>query len=251
MMFPKLALALYKGPYRWLGFGQTQVILILCHARSGSTLLNHILLSNQQILSNGERMFNYQSENDLDLFVMTARIRHRMFVKKFIYAVDQLTATGRLANLKLLNSPRVRVIFLIREPVAAISSMLKLAKAQNLKWDVDDASRYYMGRLNMLVHYGNVLKNSSHGLLITYNDIIENTSATLSRIQQFLLLKQPLSEQYLLQSLTGVHGDAPETIRKGQIVRNKPPSQIDCSPVMLEQLKNSFSECLQKLTVFK
>ncbi len=251
MLTHKFAIALYNGPYRWFGLDQTRIVLILCHARSGSTLLNHILLSNPQIISNGERMFNYKSENDLDLFIMTMRLRQRNFIKQCNFVVDQLTATERLANHELLNSPRVKVIFLIREPEAAIASMVKLSKEGNSGWNISKAIEYYIERLKMLATYGNGLNNKSNGLFITYHDLVNKTDPTLARLQKFLLLKEPLNEQYPIQSFTGIHGDPSKTIRTGHIVHNKTPAKIDCSHELMEQLKNSYSECLQKLMVFK
>lgn len=247
----QLALSLYRGACRWLWRGKPTTVLILCHARSGSTLLNHILLSNPQIIGMGERLYNYRSEADLDVLALAARVEKRSFLRPYLYAVDQLTSSERLVDLALLQSHRLRVIFLIREPIGAVSSMLELAKDRaRTNWTVHQAASYYIERLGSLALCGALLPDPSRGLFITYTDLIQRTEATLVRLQHFLHLQAAFSERYAMQPFTGVRGDSSETILRGHIVRDKNRQSVELPPLILSDLQRTYAQCQEKLAGF-
>jgi hypothetical protein len=202
-------------------------ILILGHMRCGSSLLLHLLLTHPGIIGCGERNSAYRSARDLDRLEIEARLRHSALFRHFRYSVDQVNHDKFTPNEELLHSPRVRLIFLVREPVASISSIVQLTKKHYGEWSATKAVDYYIHRLNTLARLANATVPAGEALSLTYEELIADTPGAFERLQSFLNLPPGFSEQYRVQDFTGTRGDPSHKIRSGRIVRNHPAPQTE------------------------
>ncbi len=117
----------------WGAFSQTfrepyEYILILASARSGSTLLVHILSSNPEICGMGESKISVTSPAGYNLIAgknMYIHWRSKMpRTGDERYILDKLVHNHLLdpQDIALLKNPRVRIVFLLREPIGTITS---------------------------------------------------------------------------------------------------------------------------------
>ena len=113
---------------RTLGCEPAATVFILGHMRSGSTLLLHILLSHPDIAGCGEQNTPYRTVRDLHRLAITARFAQGPLLRRFRYVVDQINHDRFTPNEALLQDSRVRLLFLIREPPASLSSIVHLTR---------------------------------------------------------------------------------------------------------------------------
>lgn len=205
-----------------------QFIHILSHMRSGSSLLSHILFSHPEVLGFGETQLPIRTPRDFDrLVAKVLRRRGRLlFCGQERYILDKSLHDSLLApeQANLLATERSRVVFLVRNPIEAIPSIIKL-----MAYTPQQAIDYYVGRLGTLVRYARIICERQPCLLVKHSELIYDTEASFAALQRFLRLQRPLSEQYKALDSTGLFGvgDTSPTIRSGRIVRGKhapPPS---------------------------
>ena len=193
-------------------------LFLMGHPRSGSSLLMHLLSSNEELLGFGEYFIKY--EDSLSLLRSEFDIRrktNRLFRNK-TYIVNQINHHSITPNQQLLIDVGVKVIFLIRSPEATLSSWKLFSEEKNKPLSFDAISEFYVERLNYLVQLASVLPQGSWCFL-TYEELIETPGITLEKLTRFLSLKEPLSSSYKIQGFTQVWGDTSENITKGKIFR--------------------------------
>ena len=81
-----------------------QTVFILSHMRSGSSLLEHILSSNDEIMGFGEQNRIYKNFFDLKKMEFYIRKKQRLFFNNVKYSVDQILHNQYTPNLSLLNN---------------------------------------------------------------------------------------------------------------------------------------------------
>lgn len=244
------ASAVYRQIYGLLEGEPQSAIFVLGHMRSGSTLLNLILLTNPAITGCGERNRINSTPLDLDWLALNARWMHKSFYRRYRYVVDQINHSHFTPETQLFNDPRLRIVFLIREPVATISSIIRLSAEFYQVWPQQRAVDYYVERLTALSRYAHAIHERSKALVLTYDDLIERSEHTLQRLQKFLALDVGFSEVYKLQKFTGVRGDPTVLIKKGQIVRDPHRVALPIDADLLAQAWTAYSTCEQALRKF-
>lgn len=200
---------------------QPKRLFIISHMRSGSSLLMHILSSNAEILGWGERGMIYDSKNKVMENELMMKWKSRSFSKKYCYTLDQINHSKMTPKVDLFNNKNTRIIFLIREPKESLSSIINLSKSYyDGTKTIEQASAYYMNRLNDLI---NIKKSTSkaHHFVLTYNDLVENSSERLNSLSKFLELKESLTSEYKTKKFTGNSGDPSENIKSGKIIKTK------------------------------
>lgn len=198
---------------------QYSVIFILAHSRSGSTLLQHILFSHQDICGFGENRISYTSQNDFYKLVsqISWYLRKFSIPKKFI--VEKIVHHSTLnIDQTILDLSNTRFIFLIRDPVDSIYSLTQGDKSKEEK-----AADYYMAMLHKLENYCRLINDKNRCFFLTYEELLDNTEYSLIALTDFLQLSAPLNEKYsvLRTSGWGTFGDWSENIKAGKIVRQK------------------------------
>jgi hypothetical protein len=242
-------------PYKiFLSSRPFKVLFILSHMRSGSSLLAHILSSNPTIRGYGETHIQYASELDfkqliLKVYLRAAEFRHVEDLQNLTmhhrYILDKVLHNNKFLDHAFLSSAHVSSIFLLREPARSIASILDLKP----HWTEDTALDYYVGRLNMLSTYAELINSPSKTFFVTYEQLLNATPLALQGIQQFLGVKHSFSEHYKVLKVTGMPGigDHKGNIKAGQIVRNSRELKVTISSQVLEKAESIFAQCQETL----
>jgi len=211
---------------RWLGrrfladpflTGNRRVLFVLGHMRSGSSLLVHILTSHRDIVGYGETHNVYTNPED---FVATAAKVYR-YLRSMPgdehYLLDKALHEYLIVRERVLEHPAVRVIFLVRRPDAALSSMVQ----NEVVSEGEEAHQHYVQQTEWMRRLSERLspRRWTH---TTYTELIQRTGDLFSRLESFLDLSVPLSERYDTNRYTGKRkiGDSGPHIEAGHIKRD-------------------------------
>jgi hypothetical protein len=242
----KSAVATAMELYERISGTRFRYIFILGHMRSGSTLLNHILMSHPDILGSGERNARYETPADLATLRVRTYWLRRSPPSRHHYVVDQINHNGLLANPGLLRDPCVYPIFLVREPVGAITSMLNVL-ARHYGTTLDDAVDHYVGRVSGLARCARALPGPENAAFLTYEDLVYDTRRTLGGLTRHLSLGTRLSEQYQTFEFTGTRGDPGPKIGLGTVSRDRTWDPVEIPPDRLATLAEAYADCLEAL----
>ncbi len=213
-------------------------LFVMGHMRSRSSLLNHILISNPEIVGLGESNAMYTGTIKLLYMKIKTLLKQKVFFfKSFIYT-DQINHNSKTPNAKILLKKSLKIIILVRSPDATIRSLLKLTKDFYKPWDVKKATDYYKNRIQYLIELKESLPPNRY-MILNSEDLVENTESTLSEISRFLQLSTPLRSKYELFDFTGIHGDPDKNIKKGTVIKN------------MEKPKKSTSKYNEEYSLFR
>ncbi|MGK7932329.1 MAG: sulfotransferase family protein [Microcystaceae cyanobacterium] len=228
-----------KSPYKF--------IFILGHMRSASSLLVHILNSHPDIIGYGETHITYQSSQDFKTLLSNIHWRLREYKMNQVYVLDKLLHNNKLIDETLLQSENVYSIFLLREPISTIQSTLKLKQ----HWGEEKIVDYYTYRLKTLENYATSINNKSQSLVLTYNQLLNETQLVFAALQTFLKTKEPFSEEYKVLQTTGLKGvgDSSENIQSGKIIRKteKDGANYQLSTEFADKVQFAYQHCLSHL----
>lgn len=213
----RLALTL-RGP------GEGRFIFVLSHMRSYSSLLSHILGSHDQVTGHSESRIAYDSRRDLAL--LRDDLARKLGRQGTDYALDKVLHDKYRVLNAILSHPDTRPIFLVREPCAAIASIVRVHKGLDASGRYTDpafAAAYYTSRLETLV---SAARCCDHALFIRSESILSDPDTVLEFLAAALELRAPLDPAYRVFEDTGTVGlgDPSEHIRAGHIVEQPAPS---------------------------
>ena len=229
-------------PYRFL--------LLLSHMRSGSSLLTHLLTTNPEVIGYGETHTNYADANDFKGLlkkvywqaqdfrtlgdVGNLRMNHR-------YVMDKVLHNKKFLNHDFLQSEQVYGLFLLREPQRSLASIADLKP----HWSQQDTIEYYAERMAMLLTYARLINDPARMLVVTYEQLLDQTPQVLTTLQQFLQTRTPFTEEYTVLKTTGMKGvgDSKGKIKAGKIVRSQRQLIQSFPPELVEQAKKVHSDC--------
>lgn len=233
----------------WVFFQKKQPkrIFIISHMRSGSSLLTHILNSNPEILGWGERGLRYTSEKKVIENELAMKWKSRAFFKKYKFTLDQINHLEMTPKLELFNNKNTQIIFLLREPISSLSSIINLSKKHyDGTKTIEQAATYYTNRLNDLINFKKSTPKAYH-FMLTYNDLVEDSLNKLKSLSEFLELKEPLSPKYKIEKFTGISGDPSKNIKSGRIIKTEKELMVIDQKVISETLQN-FNKTIQFLS---
>jgi hypothetical protein len=234
-----------------VGVSSPSVLLILGHMRSGSTLLLHLLMTNPEVAALGERGAVYASSADLARAALAVRLARRSPFRRLRYVADQVNHNHLTPNSRLLQDPRVRVLFLLRRPEPSLASILELYRAHyQQSWSVSQAVDYYVERVAVLMELAQSLPSPACAALIRYETLTDLPQETLEALRLFLGLQQGFMQTYATYSFTGKHGDPGPNIFAGRIIRQKPTPHIHLSRPDLERITKAYTQCSGVLARF-
>ena len=230
-----------------------KVVFILGHARSSSSLLTHILTSNPKVIGYGESHIKYYTEDD---FVKLAAQVHWKLRKPIRLngdlLLDKMLFDFCLPNLDLLKSDKIYAIFLIREPCKSLRSIYNVRIKIHNDHRQEEVLKYYLNRLSTLEKYSKIINSKHRSCFVTHDQLINETELVLEKLQKFLNLKHPLSEEYKILPTTGKRGpgDWSDKIKTGQIVRNNKSTGagIEIQPELIERGLQGFHKCYKTLS---
>lgn len=225
---------------------QPVYLLILGHMRAGSTLLAHLLMNHPHISGIGERNQPYTTTRDFDRLQVDIAYYGRQW-QTTPYLLDQINHTRFFCKPTLLNHPQVRLIFLIREPQAALASMVAVL-GKHYGMTTAEAVAYYEERLTALTGMAGSVSHPNRLFFLTYADLTENSQTTLTKLTRFLGINPPLSGHYQAYTFTGQRGDPSANIHAGRILPNKNKHHLDLPPETLNAVQSVYDNCYRCLS---
>lgn len=198
----------------------TRFVFILAPMRSGTTLLNHILAEAPGVLTAGETHLEYAAPRDLVRLVQKVYRYQRHTALRPRTIVEKCVMNDLVRDPAVLADPRCRTVFMLREPIATIASLLA---QQGKDWpyadDPADAVGYFEARLAELRTQAERLAPTGRTFFLPYEALTTAPRAALDALGRFLGTAAPLREDYGAQRWTGVpaRGDLSDTIRSGRI----------------------------------
>ncbi|MEM9487324.1 MAG: sulfotransferase family protein, partial [Cyanobacteria bacterium P01_F01_bin.116] len=116
-------------------------------------------------------------------------------------------------------------------------------------WNQQDAIEYYGERMAMLVEYARLINNPKRTLVVTYEQMLEDTPKVLSTLQHFLQTQAPFTEEYRVLKTTGMKGvgDPKGNIKAGKIVRSQRQLTQSFPQDLVEQAKQIHRNCQTSL----
>jgi len=208
-------------------------IFVLSHMRAYTTLISHILASNNKINGYTEQHIPYYGGTDL------IRLRYKLFniYKKTKtldaeYLLDKLLHNNLTISENILQCKDISFIVLTRKPSETVPSIIQMANRLNLGnlKELEHTINYYDKRLTYIEKISEKLNNRF--FYIEGDELMDNTDKVLIELTNFLGLDTPLSKEYETFSLTGKTGigDSSKYISSGKILKQrhsgKRPSRV-------------------------
>ena len=188
------------------------------HPRSGSSLLMHILESNNEIIGFGEYFIKYKESKSLLKSEFDIRRKSCKLFKKCKYIVNQVNHHSVTPNLNVVISKTNKHIFLIRKPEDTLSSMILLSDRVNQPMSQEAVTHIYIERLEYLMTMVDYI-DPSNWIFISYEGLLDNPKEDLTRLTNFLGLSSALKKDYQLKKFTQKWGDPSKHITKGEIFK--------------------------------
>ncbi len=227
--------------------------------RAYTTLLSHILGTHPEISGYSEINISYR--NAFDLLKLRCMVyRAGNYKPRCSYVLDKILHSKFLLSDSILRRDDLRVLFVIREPLETIKSMVAMHRDVRLQGGepahivpgtVNDALRHYNNRLSMLVAIGERLHSlGKNALVIGAEEVVRKPQTTLNTIGNFLSLDNPLHENYSVFDFTGRQGsgDPSKFIGTGRIERKRDShSEISVSGAVRDEANRTHRRCLTRL----
>jgi hypothetical protein len=227
------------------------VLLLLGHMRSGSTLLLHLLLTHPEFAALGERNVPYATAGDLARLALAARRTGTPAFRRLRYVVDQLNHNRLIPEPALLESPRLRVVFLLREPYSALASLLELSRAYyGGSWAIRDAVAYYVARLEGLTDLATRIGAPQRVAWVEYESLTATPEEILEALRVFLGLNVGFSSHYPTQPFTGQRGDPGTKIAAGRVLSGSQAPPVEFTVEQRSELRAVYARCRAALTPF-
>jgi hypothetical protein len=225
---------------------QHSALFILSHMRSYSSVLSHVLGSHPQIDGYCETHLRYRFPFDLLRLKWRVRkltgepLRGRYLLDKILHNYSVSTA--------ILENPHTRAIFLLRQPVDVVQSIVHMGRHLDPNEQNSNASmatEYYIERLGQLARLARVF--GSRAAFVESEMLMARTEETLAFLQDFLGLDSPLERRYRSFAKTGKpgYGDPSEMIHSGEIGRrSQERPTYSLPPALIAQAVAAHAECL-------
>jgi Sulfotransferase family len=231
---------------------QSRFLFILGHMRSGSSLLSHLLCSSDDIVGFGEAHNDYRRRSDLAKLLAAVRRHTGENPLRYRYVLDKIVSAERTVKPAVLSDSRIRYVFLVREPVASIASVVAMRHRyyhEDFEQHIKFATAYYSKRLAQLVELAQTIGDPERCVLLTYRQLLGETPAVFEALEQFLELSVPLREEYKIMPTTGqpVIGDPSPGILKGRIDRSLPRKHFELPANLRHQMVECHANCLERL----
>lgn len=218
----------------------SKYLMVISHMRSRSSLLAHILGSNDQIYGYFEMHRSYESPATLlrlkaDLLGMHEKRRASFYLDKLVH--NQY----RIAD-EVLNQANMKPVFLVREPESTLQSMLKKGKDKEMKpcRNPEEACDYYCARLTELEKYAERMNGDY--CFINSDALVEQSGPLLEALGKWLELDGTLSANYSIFGNTGQapYGDNSNNIQAGKILKVTSQHEFTISEALLSKARAAY-----------
>ncbi len=199
-------------------------IFLLSHMRANTSLLGHILGSQEEINGYYEKHLTYKTRYFSLINQKMEHTKHHRFKKNSRYIFDKLLHNDYELNHDLLADPSIQFIISLRSPQGTIPSIITQVKKRNPKntrATFSGASDYYKQRLNKLHNYAEQL--SGRFIYLDAESLKLETVSSLKFLTKELDLNYDLKPHFKKQNLTGIgsSGDHSGDLNKGVIIKKE------------------------------
>jgi hypothetical protein len=228
--------------------GERSMLFIFGHMRTGSSLLVHVLNSHPDVMGYGETHNVYAKACDFG--ATTAKVcRHlRALPDGERHVLDKVLHKCQIARTQVLNHSSVRILFLLRQPDMALSSMVRHQATEG----AESAYQHYAEQLAWISGLARRLP-AQKWTPVTYSELVHDTVAVFSRLEKFLRLSEPLTEMYETTPYTGTRGigDSGPYIQAG-FIRRDIDREIDPRVLpYMHRAEKQFERCLEELQAYQ
>jgi hypothetical protein len=222
-------------------------LFVLSHMRSYSSLLSHVLGSHPDIDGYCETHLRYHFSLDVwRLRRKVQRLTGEALSGRFV--LDKILHDYPIAH-GILASPHTRAVFLLREPMDVIQSIIHMGThldplEQNT--NVGQVTSYYEARLHSLAELAPVLGHRA--AYLPSEALLTDTDGALEFLRDFLGLSQPLERRYRSFAKTGEpgFGDPSPAIRSGEIgARSSRRADVPVPESLIERVQAAHSTCVE------
>lgn len=224
---------------------RTRYLIVIAHARSGSSLLVHLLHSNPSIFGIGEHHVSYDSRDDLQRLLDRSRFLARDPRLDPPWVMDKIVWDHhRLAD-DVLQDPRVRLLFLVREPRTTFPSLGRVLSGCKTPQAQRD---YYRRRLQQMIDLAERVGDPQRMSFVDYDELVGDSDRVLAQLSADLDLAEPLQRSYETTAKTGHMGwgDPGDAIRAGKIVKVERPSE-PLPPDIEQEAQEIYTRAVQRL----
>jgi len=191
--------------------------------RAYTSLFGHIMGSNPSICGYYEMHIGYYSWKSL-IRQKLLYFKHEEAKPDFSYMFDKVLHNEHSVTLDILNSPRTKVIFCLRQPQEVIPSILKLYQSIDPSHEFNSesfATDYYIQRLATLERIAASMDQQF--FYLDAESIKYDSHKCLGSLSDWLQLDARLSPNYELQRNTSKerYGDTSKRIGTGKITNDR------------------------------
>ncbi len=180
-------------------------IFIVGMPRSGSTLIEQIIASHNEVFGAGELSFMSECINEAESFVgladrKSALSSMRAIGQKYLDRVWELAPDAHCITDKMpgnytylglihLFFPQAKIIHSMRDPMDACFSCyaIKFTEGNEFSYDLEALGRYYLRYTRLMEHWHRVLP-PGRILDVRYENIVDDTEHEVKRILEYLQL---------------------------------------------------------------
>ena len=229
-----LSLRWYRNPKRFA--------VIAAHARSGSSLLSHLLKAHPDFAGCVESFTEYgRPEDRRVLHRKICRENWRPWVRE-PWLFDKANHLQFFPPAALDTMQPDRLVLLLREPVRSLESMVSyFGRHRPEGFPEERAVRYYERRLEELLVLAE--KADAGGipiLILEYDFLVEHRQEALTALTEFFGLLEPFRDHYSTDRLQGETGDQSANIFKGTVGRT-PRHEASLSQAVLRRGEKAFA----------
>ena len=230
-------------------FCDTKHIFLFSHMRSRSSVLSHILGSNQEICGYRELHISYRDR--FALYEMRALLAEELNCElegKFLF--DKALHNKHHFSDDVFAAASPKVIFLLRSAESTLRSIINMGELtgdagyKNPKMAV----YYYCSRLEELTSYAKRLNGNY--FYIDSDSLVDEPEPLLQNLSTWLGLKQPLAKSYSTFDHTGKagHGDPSVNIKSGVLKKTKGHPNVKIPQDLLKQAEDAYHRCRSAIT---
>jgi hypothetical protein len=221
----------------------SKYLFILSHMRSRSSVLSHILGSNDGVCGYSELHSSYIRY--IDILKMRVKLYSDLRCNlRGKYLLDKILHNSIVISKEMFETTTPKIIFLLRDAESTINSIINMGYLANIDWykNPEKVAEYYCSRLSCLKKYAETVGEGYY--FLESDDLVNNTDYVLSTLTKWLSLDKPLCKSYSVFNNTGKpgHGDLSANIKSGKVIKTKGYSNIEVSQKILKQAKFSYNQ---------
>jgi hypothetical protein len=223
---------------------KAKYIFMLSHMRSRSSLLSHILGSNEAICGYSELHYSYPKKSSL-LKMHVELYQDLSCNLNGKYLFDKLLHNSMVLSDEVINHTNAKLVFLLREPESTVKSIINmgdLTGESNYK-NQSIAFEYYCGRVKQLLEYA---KKNNNIFFVNSDELVKTPEKILPKLSSWLELGQELSQHYDTFNRTGAvgAGDPSKNIKEGKIIQTTKHDSIELDASLLREANKVYNDCI-------